>query len=161
MDPVRGAKGPVGVNLVSLIRGQNRLLSLQRYCSFHWQTGAELCQGERAGRGAGRGQAPAPGKGARLPGLPFLFTQKGAWRGEAGSTTVDLWSQGDMRSQPPQQHPPRPSALCAGLWAPGSRSTVPPPAASVPSPGCLTLMKMRRQQVTLDLFPFKGPEGCC
>lgn len=81
VDPARGANGPMGVNLGPLFRGQNQLLSLLLYVSFHWQTGAQPCQ--REGTGAGWGEALVTCKQgkARASGSLFCLRKKGAWGG--------------------------------------------------------------------------------
>lgn len=68
--------GPWGVNLVSLLRGQNLLRSLLLYISFDWQTGAELCQ--REGMGLGQGEALAPWKQGKAHRAPFsVYAERG------------------------------------------------------------------------------------
>lgn len=76
VDPARGANGPMGVNLGPLFRGQNQLLSLLLYVSFHWQTGAQPCQREGTGCRMGRGTCHLQTGQGPCIWLAFLLTQK-------------------------------------------------------------------------------------
>lgn len=81
VDPARGANGPMGVNLGPLFRGQNQLLSLLLYISFHWQTGAKPCRREGTGAGWGKALATCKRGKARAAGSLFCLRRKGAWGG--------------------------------------------------------------------------------
>lgn len=60
-----------------------------------WVPNSAKGRGGTGGGGGVGGERRRPsGNRAQLTGLPFLFAQKGAWRGEAGSTTACLWPAG-------------------------------------------------------------------
>lgn len=86
-----GLKGPWGSIWFPSLEVRICLLSFCFTFCFHWQTGAKLCQ--REGTGVGGGEALATRKQDKARVAPFsVYIKKGL--GEAGSTTVHLWSAG-------------------------------------------------------------------
>lgn len=152
----------MGVNLVALFRGQNRLLSLWLCFAFSLANGCQTLPKGGEGRGVGRG-ARALGTGRGSQGSLFCLHKKGRGVGRLVPLLPVCGLQGGLELSGLSNNVAEtsPGAVCGAVHHSDAGSTSPSPGRFPASPGGLIFLDMRRQQVSPNLLPFEGLQSCC